>query len=128
MKLAEIYNFGKLEEELERLADKLMTACDDLRAAGKNWATKENDYRRAKAIAYLNAEGTIDARKAKVDQACDRERLEAHIAEAEREACLEHVRSLRATLSAYQTLARVNQSEMDMAGLPQPRWGNEHHG
>jgi hypothetical protein len=75
-----------------------------------------------KAVAYLNAEGTIPEKQAKVDQACDAERLQAHIAEADREACREHVHALRATLSAYQTLARTNQAEAEMSSLPQPQW------
>lgn len=122
MKLDEIYNFTDLDRELHRLCNELFTAVDALRQAGRAWAEKVNQYRRAKAVAYLTSEGTVQARQAIVDRACDTERLQAHIAEAEREACLEHVRSIRAALSAYQTLARTNQAEMEMSHVAQPAW------
>jgi hypothetical protein len=122
MKVTEIYSFDKTAERIEQVASELLIANEELRDAGRAWATKENEYRRAKAVAYLNAEGTIDARKAKVDQVCDEQRLAAHIAEAEREACLEKVRSLRAYLSSLQTLANVTMTEMNMASHPQPKW------
>lgn len=122
MKVSEIYSFDKTAERIERVAADLLAANDELREAGKSWAVKENDYRRAKSVAFLNAEGTMDIRKAKVDEVCERERLAAHVAEAEREACLERVRSLRAHLSALQTLANVTINEMRMADAPQPQW------
>lgn len=122
MKVSEIYSFDKTAERIEQIGNELLAANEELREAGRQWANKENEYRRAKAVAYLNAEGTIDARKAKVDQVCDEHRLAAHIAEAEREACLEKVRSLRAYLSSLQTLANVTITEMNMAQHPQPKW------
>lgn len=119
----EIYSFTEQAEQIERLVSELLKANDDLRAAGKNWAVKENDYRRAKAIAFLDLkEGTIPEKQAKVDRACENERLHAHIAEAEREACIERVKSLRAAVSAYQTLARANEVEAQLSAAPQPRW------
>lgn len=124
MKVDEIYSFSALNNELEQITTDLIKSCDELRAAGRKWATAENDYRRAKSVAFLQqTEGTVPTRQALVDKVCERERLAAHIAEADREACLERVRSLRSILSAYQTLARVNQTEIEMSGLPEPRWG-----
>jgi hypothetical protein len=123
MKLSELYSFDATAARIETVADDLMRANDDLRRAGRAWAESENDYRRAKATAFLNIEeGTIPVKTAKVDQVCDRERRAAHIAEADREACLERVRSLRAHLSALQTLANVTINEMRMADAPQPQW------
>jgi cell division septum initiation protein DivIVA len=122
MTLSEIYSFTELNDQLKDLTNKLLDAVNDLRTAGRNWAEAENNYRRAKSIAYLNAEGTIPEKTAKVDKVCESERLAAHIAEAEREAAREYVHALKATLSAYQTLARTNQAEAELASAPQPQW------
>lgn len=113
----------EIEVELLRLTAELMAAVELQRAAGKEWGNAENDYRRAKSIAFLNSEGTVDARKAKVDQACERERLRAHIAESDKEACRATVYALETAISAVQTIAKCNLAEMAMTGLPQPRWG-----
>lgn len=121
--ISEIYSFNALEEKINTAVSELLSESDDLKAKCREYAVRENEYRRAKSVAYLNAEGTIPERAAKVDQVCEQQRLAAHIAEAEKEASVERIKSLRAALSAYQTLARVNQSEMEMAGQPQPRWG-----
>lgn len=120
--MSSIYSFTELESELKRLCRELNTAVDDYRKAGGDWARAENKYRKAKAVAFLNAEGTVDARKAQVDVACETERLQAHIAEAEREACKEAVQALRAQLSALQTLVRMNTAEAELTSAPQPRW------
>jgi hypothetical protein len=122
MKVNEIYSFAELDTELRRLCDDLNGAVADLKTAGRDWAEKENAYRRAKSVAYLNAEGTIPERAAKVDKVCDAERLAAHIAEAEREACRERVHALKSQLSAFQTLARMNLVEAEMSRAPQPSW------
>lgn len=122
MKVSEIYSFTELDTELRRLCDELNQAVAELKDAGKGWAEKENAYRRAKSIAYLNAEGTIPEKQAKVDKACETERLHAHIAEAEREACREKVHALKSQLSAFQTLARMNLVEAEMSRAPQPSW------
>lgn len=121
-KISEIYSFTELEDELKRLCREINMSVVELKAAGRDWAEKENAYRRAKAIAFLNADGTIPEKQAKVDKVCDGERLAAHIAEAEREACREKVRAASAQLSAYQTLARMNLVEAEMSRAPQPAW------
>ena len=119
----DIYSFNEQSKQIEGLVSDLLAANDDLKTAGKNWAVKENDYRRAKAVAFLDLkEGTIPEKQAKVDKACEQERLAAHIAEAEREACIERVKSLRVAVSAYQTLARANEVEAQLSATPQPRW------
>lgn len=119
----DIYSFTEQSKQIEKFVSELLQANDDLKTAGKAWAVKENDYRRAKAVAFLNqSEGTIPEKNARIDKVCEAERLAAHIAEAEREACLERVRSLRAALSAYQTLARSNEVEAQLSHVPQPQW------
>ena len=120
--VSDIYSFTDLDTELRRLCGELDKAGNELRSAVHAFAQTENDYRRAKSIAFLNAEGTIPEKQAKVDRACETERLKAHVAEAEREACRERVSSLRAQLSAFQTLTRVQLAEADMSRAPQPTW------
>jgi hypothetical protein len=102
-------------EELLRLSRDLLASCDQLQVDAINAAQKENDYRRAKCIAYLSSEGTVQARQAMVDKTCERERLDAHMAQAIREAGMERVRSLRTIISAYQTYINSNTAEAEFA-------------
>ena len=114
-----------LESELRRLCLHLETSQGQLRSAGLYYAKKESAYRKAKAVAQLKADGkTVDDRKAQVDRDCGEERLTAYLARAAKEAALENVRSIRAQLSALQSIAASVRSEMELAGAPQPRWSN----
>jgi DNA-binding protein YbaB len=125
MKINEIYGEPlptNLNNELNRLSKLLEDTTKNFAGAAKEFANKEHAYRKAKAINYLGAEGTVEARKAKVDQACEQERLEAYIARANKEAAKELVLSYRAQLSALQSVAASIRSEMEMAGSPQPKW------
>jgi len=129
MKLREMHDRvmpEDLENELRRLCLHLETAQGQLRSAGLYYAKKESAYRKAKAMAQVKAEGkTVDDRKAQVDIACNEERLTAYLARAAKEASLENVRSIRAQLSALQSIAASVRSEMELASAPQPRWSND---
>ena len=111
-----------LNGKLKRLCLRLETAQGQLRSAGLFYAKKESAYRKAKAFAYLDSAGTVEARKALVDKACGEERQTAYLARAAKEAALENVRSIRAQLSALQSIAASVRSEMELASAPQPRW------
>lgn len=113
---------GDLQGELRRLCLHLETAQSQLRSASLFYAKKESAYRKAKAIAYLSVDGTVEARKAKVDERCGDERQTAYLARAARESALENVKSIRAQLSALQSIAASVRSEMELASGPQPRW------
>jgi hypothetical protein len=102
--------------EVERLMSLLDIDHQELVSASEAWAEAENDYRRAKAQAYLRCKGTVDERKAFVDLECESERLRAHLAEGSKVAALEKLRNTRQQLSACQSAAQSIRSEMQLAG------------
>lgn len=118
----------------DSLSDILVSTCTELDSAleehrkhSLEWVVAENAYRVAKAKAFLTAPPeakTEQAKKAHVDLVCENERLAAHTAEALRDSALEAVRTLRAQLNAFQTVAGLLRSEMDLAGLPRERARN----
>lgn len=105
----------ELVAEMIRLSQSLDKGLHALNAAGREWAVAEDAYRLARAIAFLNSEGTVDARKSETDLATSEERLRVHIADGIRVASLEAVRSRRAQLSALQTVANAWKEELAMA-------------
>ncbi len=105
---------ARLEEDLRSTSTELLAECNNQADAARGYAINENAYRMAKAKAYLNSEGTVDARKAQVDMICERERLAAHISEGILDSTRERVRSLRAVLSALQTISAVHRVEADL--------------
>jgi len=101
-----------LAGEINELSDDLTMAIGELREASKDWADKDNAMRKAKAKAFIKAEGkNKEEREAKADAGWSEERLAANQAEVEKDVCLEHVRSLRAQLSAKQALIYANRAE-----------------
>lgn len=102
-----------LNADLQSTSKELLAECDALAKMARDYAVKENAYRLAKATAFLKSEGTVDARKSQVDKICEQERLESHIAEGVLDATRERVRSLRAVLSALQTIANGYKAEAD---------------
>lgn len=105
-----------LRAEMLRLSGELDRAHSALIEASREWARTENEYRLAKANAFLTSSGTVDARKAQVDKTTSRERVDAHTAEALKVAALENVRNKRAQLSALQSVANAVRSEVEMSG------------
>lgn len=110
-----------LNADLQATSKELLAQCDELASTARDYAVKENAYRLAKANAYLKSEGTVDARKAQVDKICEHNRLECHVAEGILDATRERVRSLRAVLSALQTIANGYKAEADFDRTG-PRW------
>ncbi len=113
---------GELNNRLFRLSDDLREASDELRAAALDMAKKEHRYRSAKATAYLtvkaapdNAKATVATLEAMVDKACADEREAAYIARALEKAASENVRSLRAMLSALQSVAAAVRAEIELS-------------
>lgn len=97
---------------LSRLIDRGVQA---LAQSGKDVATSEHEYRKAVADSWARApDGTVPEREAWVKGECAPLRLDRDLAEAERVAALEAVRSRRTQLSALQTIANALRSEMDM--------------
>lgn len=114
--MGDVITIHDLSVEMVRLSKRLDEDHEALVAASADWARKENRYRLAKASAYLAASGTVDERKSHVDKATDLERFECHLAEGQKVAALERVRSTRAQLSALQSVASAVRSEQEMAG------------
>lgn len=104
-----------LNEDLQSTSKELLSECDELATLARDAANKENSYRMAKATAYIKSEGTVDARKAQVDLITEKERLASHIADGVLDASRERVRSLRAVLSALQTIAGGYKAEAEFS-------------
>ncbi len=92
--------------EIERLIGLLELRTDEYRVLAVDAAQAEVDYKKAHAIAHLKATGTVSEREAQATLSADEELRKRRSSEAVRDACLEAMRSLRAQLSALQTLAR----------------------
>ena len=111
-----------LNAELWRLSGLLEEATDQLKSAARTLADTENAYRQAKALNYLTIHQTATDKptvaliQAKVDKACADERQACYFARADKETALERIKSLRAQLSALQSVAASVRSEMEMAG------------
>jgi hypothetical protein len=110
-----------LKIELLRLCEKLENANDDLEIKANLWANAEHTYRKAKATAYLKfktdssgTRHTIPVLEAIVDEQCEHQRFDAYLARAQKEAALEKVRSLRAQLSALQSVAASVRAELEL--------------
>ena len=111
-----------LTEDLRETSKELLTECEALVEVAREYAEKENTYRLAKAKAMLRAEGkTVDLKKAEVDLICEKERLASHIAEGVLDATRERVRSLRAVLSALQTISGSHKAEAEFTRTG-PSW------
>ena len=103
-----------LKDEIVRLSDELTEAISDLRMHSRDWAKKDNEMRKARAKAFLQATGkNKEEREARADASYEKERLAANLAEAEKNVAQEHVRSLRAQISALQSLVYANRAESE---------------
>lgn len=106
-----------LTQEMLRLSKLLDQAHDELVAASHTAAEKEAEYRLLRAKAFTRASGkTVGDREAQALLQCGPEMQAAHLAESLKVAALERVRSIRAQLSACQSVATAVRSEVEMAG------------
>jgi hypothetical protein len=98
---------------LSQLLDKGVAA---LTASGIAYAEAEHAYREAKAMAYLETEsGTVAEREAHTYATVGEHHRDALLADGQRVAALEAVRSRRAQLSALQTLIASHRAEAELA-------------
>lgn len=96
----------ELNYHLLSTAKALTEACDELEQWAVKYATAHRDFKREWAKAYLSAPGkTVDEKKCYSDLQTDEYRFENYLTEGMMQAALERVRSLRGTLSAFQTIA-----------------------
>jgi hypothetical protein len=76
----------------------------------------ERDYRLDRSLRFTQSRGeTVAAREYDVDRTAAVTRYDAKLAEDLRQAALENVRSRRAILTAYQTLANALREELSFA-------------
>ena len=101
--------------EIDRLSGLLELRTDEYRVLAVEAAEAEVDYKKSYAMALLKADGTVAERDAQATLTSDEALRKRRCAEATRDSCLEAMRSIRAQLSALQTLARV---EWDQTSSP----------
>ncbi len=92
--------------EIERLIGLLELKTDEYRVYAVEAAEAEVDYKKSFALALLRADGSVAQREAEATLKADEELRKRRAAEAVRDSCLEAMRSLRAQLSAYQSLLK----------------------
>lgn len=95
-------------ERLSRLIDQGVTA---LREQAATLAQAEHDYRLARAMAWPKTDGTAKEREDQVNALTAPDRLRRDLAEGQRAAALEALRSRRQQLSAVQTLSNADREE-----------------
>lgn len=109
-------DLATLTAEANRLSALLDKGIAALRQASIEYAQAEHAYRERKAMAYLETEqGTVAEREAHVYAIMGDFRLRRDLADGERLAALEAVRSRRTQLSAVQSLLAAHKSEADFA-------------
>jgi hypothetical protein len=101
---------------MSRLSRLLDRGLDALRDSARDYADAEQEYRKAKAQAWVSVpEGTVPERQAKVDAATAGLRHARDLADGMRQAALEAVRSRRAQISALQSLLNAHRAEAEFA-------------
>jgi len=97
---------------LSQLLDKGVAA---LRDAAVEYAEAEHKYRETKAMAYLETEsGTVAEREAHVYALVGGHRRDRDLADGQRLAALEAIRSRRAQLSAVQSIISAHRAEAEL--------------
>lgn len=97
--------------EARRLSGLLDKGLAALRDAAADYAQAENDYRRVRAGALLEASGTVAEREASADLVSAEWRQRRDLADGMRTAALEAVRSRRQQLSALQSILAAHREE-----------------
>ena len=109
-------DLATLTAEAMRLSALLDKGIVALRDAGVAYAEAEHAYRSAKAMAYLETEsGTVAEREADVYAVMGDLRRARDLADGQRLAALEAVRSRRGQISALQTLISAHRAEVELA-------------
>lgn len=105
---------ARYEDEIYRLSELIDRGIKSLVEASREVADTEHAYRKAKAIAWVNApSGLAAARDAWVEAETADEKRSAELAEGMRMAALEAARSRRQQLSAIQSLLAAHKAEAE---------------
>lgn len=103
-------------EEMARLSRLIDQGIQAMRDQARELASAEQEYRKAKAEAWLVVpEGTVPAKEAWVNGRTADLRYRRDLADGLRSAALEAVRSRRTQVSALQTLLNAHQEEAKFA-------------
>lgn len=105
----------EMVEEARRLSDLLEKGLKVYREAGEDRAEKERRYRKAKAEAWVQVEGTAAHREAQVDALTADLRYERDIAEGLHRAAWEAIRSRSQQISLLQSLLAAHRAEAEFA-------------
>lgn len=109
-------NLNDVPEEMARLSRMLEQGLAALRDQSREWAEAEREYRKARALAYVQiTTGTVDERKAAVDAATADMRYTRDLAEGMKQSALEAVRSRRTQISAAQSFLAASRAEAEFA-------------
>lgn len=109
-------------QEMERLSVLLDQGLTNLREHAVAYAAAERDYRKAKAVAWVEAprgekrgEWTAAERECWVNAATADDRYKRDIVDGLRQAALEAVRSRRQEISAWQSILAADRAEAEFA-------------
>lgn len=105
----------RVDSEIQRLSQVLDQRVDEYGELAVRAAECEAAYRIAYAKVYLGTEGTVSAREQTAVVACADQLTERLLAEGIRDSCQESMRSIRAQLSALQTLAANERAALSVA-------------
>jgi hypothetical protein len=95
---------AEVEAEIERLSNYLEDATETLFEMGRDLGYAEVEFKRAQAQAFLQAEGTVDARKAVVEIRTSALRFAYRSAEILYESQRERLRTVRTQLDALRSI------------------------
>jgi hypothetical protein len=112
-----------LNDEFTRLSRRLDEAISDLEKAAVELAHAEHDYSQAKATNFLSHQSDSNGNKntvakieAIVSKECSRQQLRAYLARGMEKAMAEKVKSVRAQISALQSISAALRAEMEFSG------------
>lgn len=107
-------NLTEAQEQMRSLSNQLHGALDWLRESAKDSSAKEREYRKARALAWVNrTEGTAGFREAQVDADTADLRYERDLAEKLEKAAIEKIRGVRQEIGAFQTLLAAHRAEAE---------------
>lgn len=106
--------FANLQPELRALTNEYDELSVEFKRMVEDSARKRHALDMARAGALLRADSklTIDRRKAEVDQQCDKQELDAHLAENYVKAAEARMRALNSLISVVQSKVRYHTNEM----------------
>lgn len=100
-------------QEVRQLREDMHRAQDWLRDNAPKSSQAEAEYRKARAKAWLEVEGTAAHREAQVDALTADLRYERDLGERLERAALEKIRSCRQEISLYQSLLAAHRAEAE---------------